>query len=301
MKFSSVFLLITLFLTSTAWADKVFVEKLKSKSLSESQAGAIEDLIKSTVEERGHEVVTSKSGSDMQLKARVIKLGESIIISVSRYEDGEKENTAKLKAIDFDDVDTVVQRVVRAALNNQNAKKNQQMDQITREEMNSTNRRIQAVSQWRFGIGPTSFNNLNDDEIAVGFFFGRQFGINPNWAVNLIFDMAFGQGESNASITNLQVGTDYYLTRDSISPYLSVNMGYSGTALNDRDQDNSAINIVGETKSGFSGSVGAGVKLFRVSTVNLGFQADYNYLFADNRLGNPSWTSFKVLLYWGGY
>ncbi len=291
------FLLVSQF----ALADSVFLQKIKGKGVSQGQSEAVEELTRSAIEDLGgYKLVSSKGSAEIQLRARLIKLGESIIFSMSKYEDGKKTDSTKLKALDFDDIDRVVVRVVRAVLKGKNAKKNAQLDDVTREEVTSTNRRIEPVSQWRFGIGPVAFSNLNESDAGVGFFLGRHFAVNPDFAVNLNLDLAYGREDSNASIVSGQVGIDYFFTRSNTSIYITGNTGYSTAALNDKDVDDSVINIFGESKSGFSVNAGVGVKLFRVSTINIAFQVDYNYLFSENSLGNPNWTTLKILLFKGG-
>jgi hypothetical protein len=104
-------------------------------------------------------------------------------------------------------------------------------------------------------------------------------------SVKLLYD-----GISNFGFAGL--GGMYFFSDTDFSPVAEASLGYGAASAS-----NTNLSYTPSSVSGFVGSLGGGVQFFRTSTINLEISAHYNLLLNKNELGNPSFTSLRLGLY----
>ena len=277
-----------LFISSLAFADKFCVQPFARETGASESNTATTELVKDAVQETGHQVVDNPSECEFTLKGKVLKLGESYILSLEKFKKSERVGAKKLKT-NLDDMDRAASRVTRAIIDGENAKKNVTLDDVTKEDVESTNRRIQTMKQLLIGFGPVFFDNMGSSDIGIGATAAYQYTINPEFDAKLEATFAVGKDESSINVLYGAIELDYFFTNGNISPFLGLELGFGTFA----GADNSSL-LSKDREDGFVGGVALGVKFFRASTLNILAIYNYTYLFEKLSRGNPSMSSLQV-------
>lgn len=257
------------------------------------------ELVKAAVsEESGYSLAVNSKEADFQLNAKHLKLGGSYIISVDKINGEKVTYTAKMKASNADDLDTVAGRTVRAALRETKAEETAHVDDVTLDEITKNTRRTQTTRQWKFGFGPAWGDQMNTDKSGILFTLGFVWGIDANFDLDLAFRSANFEktNETGASFTEFLIGTNYYLSPTKTAAFLTAGVGRAGASVSTPN----SILISNDTASGWSARVGFGYKFFRTSTVNLGVEVNYSKVFAESSRSksSPGVTSAALALYY---
>ncbi len=285
------------------------VAQVKAESISVSvdseETQGVDEALRSTVLELARGTVSNqegyvlvKSSAALQLKVKLLKLGSSFIVTMSRIQDGAVTYNAKLKAASADDLDTVTPRVVLAALRGKKSEETAEIDNVTEDETTRGTRRFQATRQWKFGFGPVWGSGTNTDKSGYSYLIGYAWGLDPQWETDLSLRFATisKDGESGAFFSDtISIGANYYFTKQKFSPYVVAGLGYGSAAVS---KANSVI-LSDDTASGWTGKIGGGVKFFRTSNVNLGIELLHTRLFSESTRSKstPSITTLGVALY----
>lgn len=87
--------------------------------------------------------------------------------------------------------------------------------------------------------------------------------------------------DAEAGLASAGLILDYNFNENNHSPFMMAGVGYGWSVAESKAPDKLARNYA----SGFAGSCGGGVKMFRAYDVNLGLSMRYIYFFGDNTLG----------------
>lgn len=294
---SALSLLVVLFAVQ-ANAETVFVQAAQAEGEAASLRATIQELVKAAVSEQsGYSLASSSESADLVLNARILKLGSAYILSVDKMKGGKVLFTSKMRAANAEDLDTVSARVVRSALHEVRAEQNAQVDDITEDEVSRGTRRHIATRQWEVGFGPAWGTNLNTDKSGLVFHLGFVWGVDPHWDLDLSLRATGieGKNSSNAYFSEFMIGTNYHFNKNKNAPFLTAGLGRATAGVSD-----STIILNDDTATGWAARVGAGMKFFRTSTVNLGLEANYTFLLAETSVSkkNPGVASFLVSVYY---
>jgi hypothetical protein len=295
---SAAALLLVLF-ASQAHADSVFVQPPLAEGEEAGLKASVYELVKAAVSnESGYSLASSAKEAEFTLRSRVLKLGNSYIMSVDKIKGEKVLFTSKMKASSAEDLDTVSARVVRSALNETRAEGNAQVDDVTEDEVTRGTRRQQATRQWKLGFGPAWGANLNTDKNGLLFNVGFVWGLDAHWDLDFGFKATGidNTGTSAAYFTEFMLGANYHLTKNKTAPFITFGVGRASAGVAQSD----TFIFTDDTANGWALRAGAGVKLFRTSTVNLGLEANHTILMAKTSRTdkNPGVTSFVVALYY---
>lgn len=280
-----------------AHAESVFVRPLQADAETGNSSATVLELVKAEVStEPGFTLETNAKNASVHLATKLLKLGNSFILSIDKIKDDRIVFTAKMKAANIDDLDTVSARVVHAVLKETKTEGSAQVDDVTEDEVTRGTRRIQTVRQWRVTFGPAWGSNLNTTRSGTIGSLGYVWGLDAQWEALTHLSLAgFSKdGESGAFYMDAMLGVAYFLTKGKHSPYVTGGFGYASAGASRSD----TILLTDDKASGWAGRMGAGVKLFRTTNLSFGFELNHSYLFSKTSVSGsmPGLTSLIVVL-----
>jgi len=276
---------------SAAHAASYYVEPVQGEAMEPSLLSTVQQLISDTVSETGNQVASDPAGADFLLKAQLLKLGESMILTLSKDKPGPDNDQVlfmrKLKAASVDELDVVSSRLTRAVIKEQDPDGNARIGEVTeREQRRLVGPRVESRSSNYLGFGPFVQEHMglaSNDDIAYSLSFGHQWDTTSQAAITLGYEASF---KDWSFINGVQLGVCYYFDDEDTAPFVGLDMGY-GAARSDNTS----------TVFGFSGGARAGFMFFRNSSTQLSLQLRYLGILEDNGKGYPSSTGLVVSLY----
>lgn len=293
---SYILILITLLFTKVLFAQTVEVANVQGPDLTEGEKFSLKELIEAEVSKiDGHYIVPEKG--QISLKPSALKLGENSFLKLTVQGDGIKTRSVKMKSENFEDIDRVINRLVTAALTDEEVEDNANLQNITRSETNKYSVRYKARKQWLFGFGPTMLSNSGTNESGYYFNFGYNWQLDPSWSMQLSYDVSVIEN-SEADFGLLSIGVNHYFTGSSASPYFGLDFGYGSADANVCQETFLGSCLGSDTASGWAASAKLGYQFFRTSTVNLGVETKYSHLFEKHSEGQPGRFTLSLTAYY---
>ncbi len=273
----SILILILSLFTSASMASSFYVSNVKaSGTAAPSEASAVKSLVSQSVNNMdGHNTTSSASSSDYVLTPELVKLGDKVILSLTKSKNGSIVFSKKMKTTSFNDIDLISERLVTAVINEKSIEGTQSVSNITNEEKENSNVRIKATKQWFVGIGPGVSSNLEGESGGFDFNIGMLWGLDDNFSLSLAWEIFSGRGEDESRFTNLAMGGIYYLTQKKNTPFVGASIGYGSAQAND---DKAFFSTENDDASGWSLSATAGYHMYRTSTVNFAVLGRYTQI-----------------------
>lgn len=287
-----------LLFASMSHADPYFIDQVQGPGIGESDLATVHELVvMATSQEKGQKVVESIKEAEFVLKPKLMKLGDSYLLSVEKRDrKGQLVFAEKMKAKEMSDMDNVTSRVVKAVILGVSSQVTADVTNVTRDEETQNTRRYQATRQWIIGLGPGWTSNLKSKGGGFTFQLGYLWGLDPDFGVNLSWTAHSGPTDDDSTFSDFSIGGEYYLARTKTSPFFGARLGY-GSGVSNKCSFLS-LNCTEDRASGWSTNVTAGYKFFRTSSVNVGVTLNYFYLFNRTSVGNPNLTSLQFVVYY---
>lgn len=155
--------------------------------------------------------------------------------------------------------------------------------EIGRDEKDKYETRYETKQSTLIGFGPASATNLNKNDMLYGILIGKEWQVGSQGGV-----FVEGKGAFGAGVTYMDglIGGKFFLTDTDISPVFKAGLGFGVAKGPDL-----------ETKSGFAGTLGLGLVVFRTSAVHLEFMGSYSTIFVNNDKGQPGIGMLHLGLY----
>ncbi len=293
-------ILIGLILTiQSSFAVDVYVESVSGKGMGASEREAIDEFVQSSVQNHSQfDLVMDKGNADVILMPKLLKVSDTYFLKISKIVNGKVVKSSRMKSKQLSDIDRVTERLVTAVLEGKDVKQTAQVNNITDAEVNRNTNRFEVTRQWFIGFGPGWLNNANIGKSGFFWKIGHEWGLDPNFSINLSLD-GTSLSDSSADFSMFQMGLDYYLNLSKTSPYVGVGIGYGSADVHGCDDSFLSYTCANDQEaSGWAASVNSGVKFFRTSAVNLGLEAEYAYIFDETTVGNPSRITVSLSVYY---
>jgi hypothetical protein len=279
---------------SKAHADSFYVNDIQSKDITATDKQSVEELIRQSIPHPHNNVANSKE-AQWTLTPKLLKLGDSYILILNKSNTKTGRNYGdKMKSATMSDMDLTASRLTEAVINEHKIENTADVTNITQEEMNQNVNRIRNTRQWLIGIGPSWTNNLNSSGGGFTFLLGFEWGLDPDFSVDLSWLSNHGQGDDDSGMSDFSLGGTYYLSRKKYSPFINVRLGYGSADVNDGCSFFCSPSVKDPT--GWIGSLGVGYKFFRTSSVNLSPMLRYSQMFSNGPLGTVNMTSFLIVV-----
>lgn len=295
----ALFLFITFFSFVTVYADTFYVEEVSSNEISSQDKSAVRELIRMSIPRAGdHKTVMQALQADWILSPNLLKLGDSYLLNLEKKPNKKKGSSfaEKMKSATMSNMDVTVDRLTAAVIQERPVTATADVTNITDEEKNQNTNRYQGSRQWILGLGPSWTSNLNSGGGGFTLLIGYEWGLDPDYSIDISYMGHGGRGDDDSNFGDFSIGATYYLLRSKNSPFFSARIGYGSTDIN--DQCSFLCTNTVEDASGWTGSVVAGMKFFRTSSVNLSTFLRYTYMFDNNIYGNPAMTSVMVAVHY---
>ncbi|MCB0413238.1 MAG: outer membrane beta-barrel protein [Bdellovibrionales bacterium] len=287
----------------SVFAETVYVLETSGKGIDEATLSTMTDLAKeAVVQNSGYSVVEDKANADLKVKISLHKLGSSYVVTgVKKSKQDKGLYRTKLKASSIEDMDTVVERVVRSLLEEESTKKNANVDDVTEDEVTRGTRRFEALKQWSFSIGPAWGKDLNTKKTSMAYNVGYNWIVDPQYDISLGFDWFIPEGNNDALFANLAMGVGYYFNKNKNAPFIIGEFGYAWVASSDPSEGGLFPSLSSDDKAnGFSLGAGIGYKFFRTSTTNIGVVLRHNISLVETSTtkSKPQLTTLALRIYW---
>jgi hypothetical protein len=289
-----------LFFSLSSSADTFYVEEISGTEISSQDKSSVRELIRLSVPQTGdHKTVNQALQADWILSSKLLKLGDAYILNIEK-KSGKKSGpsfTEKMKSSSMDNMDVTAQRLTTAVINGQKVAATADVTNITDEEKKQNTNRYEATRQWILGLGPSWTSNLNSAG-AGGFtlLIGFEWGLDPDYSVDISYIGHGGRGEDDSNFGDFSIGGTYYFSRSRNSPFMTARIGFGSADIN--DGCDFLCTTETDDPSGWTGSVAAGMKFFRTSSVNVSTYLRYSQIFDRTEYGNASMTSFMVAVHY---
>lgn len=143
--------------------------------------------------------------------------------------------------------------------------------------------RYESKNSRTFFFGPAVGSNLNTTDMLYYLGGGYDWEVGSQGAVTAQLNSTFGGG---AAFLSALIGGKYFLSDTDLSPMIRAGFGFGVADGKNLD-----------ARGGFAGSLGAGLKFFRTSTVHLEIAVDHTFLFAQNQEGTPGVSSVTLAIF----
>ena len=254
-----------LFLTSLAFAGKIEIASIDAAN-SGVDTKTIEMLVRDAIVQQG-ETLTAEA--DRKLRVSLMPLGSSIIVYAEIENDGTIENSSKMKAENPDELDVVIERVVKAALANTASTETEEVGKISEKEQTELEARKGTFVYRHVGLGPSFWHNMDGEHLlGLELNYGRIWEASPQGAITFMDYNSISFGDDWIWHTTILIGGRYYFNASRISPYFGLGLGIGFASGSFEDSD----------IWGFAGGVSTGVVFFRTSETQLELGLSYDCL-----------------------
>ncbi len=274
---------------TTAQAVEVYVEDTIVQSGANAQdAMTAHELVSNSVARTGRDQLTDDMArAEVILQPRLMKLGESYVLTVERRRGEEVVYASQVKATSMQDMERAARRATVAALSGSASEYSRSASTETVEDrtviINNTNdandvadyrltrKGYQLTPEsrpngyWSIGIGPMIGKRMETDDVFYNLSIGRYWDIDPRASVKAIGEMNFATGNESATLMNFGLGASWFFAADpNGAAYVTTDLGYGlATTADDEDAD------------GFSFGAGVGYQFFRTRAAALDIQLRY--------------------------
>jgi hypothetical protein len=274
----------------SAQAVEVYVEDtIVQSGANQQDATTAQELVSNSVARTGRDHLTDDmSNADVILQPRLMKLGESYVLTVERRKGDEVVYASQVKASSLSDLDRAARRATVAALSGSASEYSRSATTETVEDrtviINNTNAADDEIADyrltrkgyqltpggrpngyWSIGIGPMIGKRMETDDVFYNLSVGRYWDIDPRASVKAIGEMNFATGNESATLMNFGLGASWFFAADpNGAAYVTTDLGYGfATTADDEDAD------------GFSFGAGVGYQFFRTRAAALDIQLRY--------------------------
>jgi hypothetical protein len=269
----------------SAAADTYFVRDSKLTGVSKEDAATIHELITADIDLLHQTVADSEKDAKYALQPRVMKLGNSFVLTIQKNSNGKSIFSSQMKADRFEELDNVVERVVRSVVQEVPIDKNGTVKDVTENEATKGQRRKDTVNRWYLGMGPAFATSVNSTQVLFNWSIGYFFEIDPEWALKILYD-------GTSRFGNFNLGANYYFSEGRYTPLVTASLGYGFAVVNSNDV------LSSDPIGGFVAGAGFGYQFFRTSKVNLEILAHGEVIAATNHLGTPTQWGVRVGILW---
>lgn len=275
-------------------ADIFIAEPIVQSGATRDEAQSVHQLISNTVTTMGQDKVVSKEAdADFTLQPRLMKLGDSYVLTVERRSGDEIIYASQVKANSIGDLDRASRRATMAALSERSEQRGEEyaaegeVDQGTQsgataegepmpqEERPQPFRAAEAESRtrpgyqlnpagrsyryWSVGLGPALMRRVETDDLFYSLSASHIWDVHPRASFKILGEANFSTGTEDASMYNLGAGASwFFLPAANGVAYITGDVGYgfAESALNN-DTD------------GITFGTGVGYQFFRTSKTTL--------------------------------
>lgn len=272
--------LVVLGLPFAAHAAQIYVrDTIAREEISVQDAEAVTSLVRDAVVSSGQDrLVSNEWEAEYSLQPRVLKLGDSYILTVERKRGDDVIAANQEKAVTYDDLNRAASRATIAALGHapENVAANAAPAATTPASASPVIAPSGGVSRmprsgyqlspagktkhyWTVGLGPAIGRRLESDDIFYSLSASHQWDVHPRASVKALAETSVSTGGESAHLYNFGAGANwYFMPTMTGAAYITGDMGF-GFAQNSLDNKS----------DGFTFGAGAGYQFFRTEKTSM--------------------------------
>jgi len=284
------------FTFNTAWSADIFVaDPIVQDGISPDDSSSIRHLVQNTVStNRLDRLVNDQTKADYVLQPRLMRLGDSFILTVERRQGEQIQYASQMKAQSLNEIDRAARRATLAAMSDADRssqrKQTSEEDALSRSASSSPlakmsepapylsssrpgyqlNPAQKQFSYWNVGFGPALGRRMESDDVFYSLSVARIWDIHPRISAKALGEANFTSG-NEAYLYNVGIGASWFFFPSvNGTAYVTGDLGY-GFAQSTLDN----------TNDGFTFGTGVGYQFFRTSRTTLDVLFRYAVLTSD--------------------
>jgi hypothetical protein len=280
-------LCLSLLWVAPLYAASYYVAPISGDSADPALRSSVRELIITSLRDKGQQIEDAPRNADFQIEGQVIMIGQSVVLVLQKFGAEQILYSDRMKAQRIEEIDTIVGRLVEAALLDQNVESTVKIGEISDREMTLVQKRTATRNFELTGIGPFKFINLDTELLGYHIALGSIREVTPNAAIRTVFEGTFrfsnpdsfnsdNKDSESIYLASMNIGGLYYFTSHSTSPYISGSFGYGG-----------AYSTNTETSWGLTVGAEVGIAWFRTASSQMQLGLKYMMLANENQIGNP--------------
>jgi hypothetical protein len=231
------------------------------------------------VDAAAHQVANDPAQTKLSLKGKLMKLGDSSIFKLHRYDGKTLKNSSQMRVESIEEMDKIAPRIVRTTLQGKAPQDSDQVDEVSEAETKPAMKTREVQTRWCVTFGPSFVSRVGANGALIGVSGAHYWNTSPFFAVKAFFDVNNAPGENRAHFSSIGIGSNYYIFNRENSPFVGLDFGYGGS---DREKGGAA-----EQLTGFVPGASAGYTFFRTSQVGVEVGLRFAALLRSGELGSP--------------
>ncbi len=275
-------------------ADIFVTDTIVQSGATQEEADSVHQLVHNSVVRMGRDRVVEDEGrAEFTLQPRLMKLGDSYILTVERRRGDEIVYASQVKAGDVGELDRAARRATMAALNDPSIRGDEEYAANDAPEFGSRSAATSETDEqrpdpigaaaaaagarssarpgyqlnpgnkmyryWSLGLGPALMRRVETDDLFYSLSAAHLWDIHPRASVKVLGEANFSTGREDASMYNLAAGASwFFLPTANGAAYLTGDLGYGF-----------AESAIGNDADGFTFGTGVGYQFFRTSRTTM--------------------------------
>jgi hypothetical protein len=288
----------SLLLSPNGFAKTYSIGPCESKGGEGRIAEALCDLAQDTVINLKHQV-TQKNPEDGTIKIKALRLENSYTLTANITVGDKIIASAKLKAASADEFDTIVPRLVRAVIQQEDLKSDAEVGEVTNAEAEFRTKRLNAKRESLIGFGFAGVANVD----ATRPYYNLVLGGGVDWTSFRLagtWDLAWHAGERSGVFMAFAAAGNFFLTNGQSAPFVGPKIGFAFvTRSYPPETDSFFIPSNGEDyNSAFLIGAVAGWEFFRNYETSFSLELGMDYAFKDvGPKGQPIFFSLRGIVH----
>lgn len=266
-KFSALMIL-GFIIGNTALAESLFIERPPKITDWEDVLDSYYQLIADSIPtDQGYSIVANKDQADSVLVPKALPVGESLVLTLSKFQKGNKVASEKVKLGKVEELDFMTERLVSAVLKGVSVDQELTVGNISTSEKDKLKDRRLSRGRWLVGFGPAVGFNLKNEDAMFHYTVGYSWELEQS-IIKLHVTGTDGVNDDEGYLGGVGISYGHLFSKTDTAQILSTDLIWGGAAVK---KDIAAANEYEETskKSGFTLGVGYGVMMFRTSDIAL--------------------------------
>lgn len=254
---------------NTALAESLFIECPPKITDWEDVLDSYYQLIADSIPtDQGYTIAANKDQADFILVPKALPVGESLVLTLSKFQKGNKVASEKVKLGKVEELDFMTERLVSAVLKGVGVDQELTVGNISTSEKDKSEDCRLSRGRWLAGFGPAVGFNLKNEDAMFHYTVGHSWELEQS-IIKLHVTGTDGVNDDEGYLGG--VGISYgHLFSKADSRHKSLAQILFGEALQSK-KISLLLMVYEETskKSGFTLGVGYGVMMFRTSDIAL--------------------------------
>ncbi len=289
----------TFFLSHSAFSNTYSIGPCEAKGAEDRIGEALCDLAQDAVVNLKHQVTEKKNAADGTIKIKALKLDNSYTLTANLTVEDKVVSSTKLKASSADEFDSIVPRLVRVLIQQEDIKSDAKVGEVTDNESQFRSKRITAKRESLLGFGIGAVANVD----ATKPYYSLVLGGAVDWTTFRLagtWDLAWHAGVRSGVFMSFAAAGNFFLTDGQSAPYVGPKIGFSFVTRSYPPETDSFLipTNAEDYNSAFLIGAVAGWEFFRNYEASFAVELGVDYAFKDvGPKGQPMLFTLRAIVH----